>query len=243
MRSTSIAPRGIILTALALLAILSFAALVACGGDDDDGGNGEGDSATAEGTADGSGDATDDGSNGDDGGDGGSDDGNGDGGTDGDGSDGDNGGSGSDGNGDAGDDGDIETFERLEATIGPVEDGPAVGGTAQLVPVGAGTQVTIQIADGLPGGSHAAMLHLGSCSNIGEVQVYLAELVGPGSADSTTVVPSGAERTPPLPPAGQYTPAPTAFVQFIAQDHVLVVHEGPTTNPGAAIACGLVVEP
>jgi hypothetical protein len=241
MRPHLTIPRSVILAALALLTILAFAALAGCGGDGDNGYGGNG-SPTASGTSsDATSAAATDGSNGTStGNDGGTDDGTGggtpggtDGGTDG-GSDG-----GTDGNSDGGT---VETFERLTVTLQPV-GGSSVGGTAQLTPVNAGTQVTIEIAAGLPGGSHAAMLHLGSCTNLGETKFYLAELVGPGSADSTTLIPSDAEQTPPPPPAGQYTPEPGTFIQFIAQDYVLAIHAGPTTDPGAVIACGAVEEP
>jgi hypothetical protein len=108
---------------------------------------------------------------------------------------------------------------ELTATIEAV-GGSGVTGTADLVPGSPGTKITVELK-GLPAGDHVAYIYHQSCEGSGERHGPLTAFTTEGDT-STSVTPF----------------VSLALDHFASEPHFIVIQEGTSDAPGAAIACG-----
>ncbi len=103
--------------------------------------------------------------------------------------------------------------------------GPEASGEATISPNGEGILVSLDMA-GLTEGAHANHLHHGTCDDLGEIHIFLDDLVADDSGDGS-----------------QTTSSDEQPIDHFESGHYLAVHAEDSETIGAVIACGDVVDP
>lgn len=113
---------------------------------------------------------------------------------------------------------------RLEATLSEM-DGSGASGNAEISPDGEGILVSLDMA-GLTEGAHANHLHHGSCAELGEIHIFLDDIVADDAGDGS-----------------QTTSDDEQPIDHFETGHYLAVHAEDSETIGAVVSCGDVVAP
>lgn len=104
-------------------------------------------------------------------------------------------------------------------------DGSGASGEAKISPNGDGILVSLGMA-GLTEGAHANHLHHGSCADLGEIHIFLDDVVADENGDGT-----------------QTTADDEQPIDHFVAGHYLAVHAEDSETIGVVVSCGDVVAP